>query len=774
MKKTVKIIFHFLSSAYFAIFLLSVTSLAVILGTWLESYSQSHLFAAHWLYNNDFFLSLLSLFFINILFSALSRWPFKKRHIPFLVTHLGLLMVLTGTMIKNQFGIQGQMAIMEGSGSHTLFFPHSYALHIEKHDTSNLAVNDEIKHLPPKTNWRGNNSLGVNWNIVGYTPNVDSKFETWIKGSYAYIGGHYPLAVQDWKENVPLKYTLIEMQDAEFPHWDIAAVRVSQTEEVIKNAYVDGLEVKVTFKDGSISIMPLSTLINEKNSPFSTQLLLLEENPRLILEWISKKTNRKEKVYIPLHGASALETINNDSSWQLSPLFEVTLKRKKPRLLLIDNELNDETLLLAFDVYGRIHNQSFKNHSLDSLIAYEKGFGGYFVQTKLPLSQFNADVAKKKEARHNFFVEELQKVLSSKIDLSPPLQAFKMAAEKVNADFAESFLDFLIHWNKTDHLLFSTNQPLSANLEAILHELNWDLFSLKDRQIALWATLLFDHLEQGRKGGKEIFSYLKEQGWPLSFQLENASLANNNQIQVLTQQLLAVISDLPYLEMSKMDLKEIAKYYSGLLMAYGINYFSLFPLDKPNDRPFEKDDDRLLTFEAPVTQKLVPAQPLIKMEENKPGILLELKKGDKKERIALAYDSSGIGLKWPALSGKYLFRFQPKTHEIPYHIRVRQARTIHYPDSSQPYSYEADVLISNENQISTDITLSMNRVYETWDGYRFYLAGMSTSSESGIHRIQIVVNHDPVKYYLTYPGALLVALGAILLFWFKSYFYGIR
>ena len=55
----------------------------------------------------------------------------------------------------------------------------------------------------------------------------------------------------------------------------------------------------------------------------------------------------------------------------------------------------------------------------------------------------------------------------------------------------------------------------------------------------------------------------------------------------------------------------------------------------------------------------------------------------------------------------------------------------------------------------------MNNVYETKDGYRFYLANMTPESKQA----QLIVNHDPVKYILTYPGGVILALGIILLFW---------
>src|SRR5262249_46812613 len=114
-----------------ALGLIGVTALAVIAGTLLESRTGSHLFAAQITYEHPFFQLLLSLYFVNILLSALRRWPFKIRHIPFLITHLGLLMILAGTMIKNRFGLQGQMSIWEGSASQQVLLPHTFALHVE-------------------------------------------------------------------------------------------------------------------------------------------------------------------------------------------------------------------------------------------------------------------------------------------------------------------------------------------------------------------------------------------------------------------------------------------------------------------------------------------------------------------------------------------------------------------------------------------------------------------------------------------------------------------
>lgn len=76
-------LFHFLGGVHLAIALIAFSALFVVAGTFIESKTGSHLYAAFWTYENSFFTLLLAFFFMNILFAALRRWPFKKRHTPF-------------------------------------------------------------------------------------------------------------------------------------------------------------------------------------------------------------------------------------------------------------------------------------------------------------------------------------------------------------------------------------------------------------------------------------------------------------------------------------------------------------------------------------------------------------------------------------------------------------------------------------------------------------------------------------------------------------------
>ena len=127
--KLIRRLLIFLSSIQFAIVLIGLVAVVVMGGTFLESRTSSHRYAAAFTYGNPLFGLLIWCFFINILFSALRRWPFQKKHIPFLVTHLGLLMVLSGVIVKTYFGVQGSLSVIEGGASQSIMLPDTYAVH---------------------------------------------------------------------------------------------------------------------------------------------------------------------------------------------------------------------------------------------------------------------------------------------------------------------------------------------------------------------------------------------------------------------------------------------------------------------------------------------------------------------------------------------------------------------------------------------------------------------------------------------------------------------
>jgi hypothetical protein len=175
-------------------------------------------------------------------------------------------------------------------------------------------------------------------------------------------------------------------------------------------------------------------------------------------------------------------------------------------------------------------------------------------------------------------------------------------------------------------------------------------------------------------------------------------------------------------------------------------------------------------LETPIQRGYLPKPALVKIEENIPAVTVAVDHGGKREFIPLIYDKKATGLCWPCGNGEILLRYQPMVYQIPYHIRLRQARQVNYPNSTQPYSYEADLSVKDLRTGNVvEKTVSMNHVHETDDGYRFYLSSMYPPEEGSVKTIQIVANRDPAKYWMTYPGAVILTLGIVLLFWLRPY-----
>ncbi|MBC7692078.1 MAG: cytochrome c biogenesis protein ResB [Methylotenera sp.] len=106
-------------SLKFAIFvLLSLTS-TLIVATVMESQYDTPT-AQYWVYHSAWFYLLLTLLGVNILSVALSRLPWKKRHTPFLIAHLGILTLLAGSYFTDQKGLDGSIRLTEGDTSNTV------------------------------------------------------------------------------------------------------------------------------------------------------------------------------------------------------------------------------------------------------------------------------------------------------------------------------------------------------------------------------------------------------------------------------------------------------------------------------------------------------------------------------------------------------------------------------------------------------------------------------------------------------------------------------
>jgi hypothetical protein len=106
-------IYKFFTSLRCAVTLIILLAIVFSVGTFLESYYGTD--AARLLvYDTTWFSFLLILLALNLLASAVDRMPWKRKHVGFLTTHLGIILILFGSVVTKLFAVEGQLVIEEG------------------------------------------------------------------------------------------------------------------------------------------------------------------------------------------------------------------------------------------------------------------------------------------------------------------------------------------------------------------------------------------------------------------------------------------------------------------------------------------------------------------------------------------------------------------------------------------------------------------------------------------------------------------------------------
>src|SRR5205809_4080304 len=170
-------IFEFFASLKLAVVLLAVQIVAAIAGTIYESSFDAKVARAY-VYGASWFNIWLVLLGANLTVSALSRWPWRKHHLAFLITHLGIITLLIGSLIGRIWGIEGTMTLFKGE-------PPANRLLVDKHQ---LRVHDiagivkgfpaEFLHHPPNQQHPRDLGLlasGARLQIIDYVHAIEGK-----------------------------------------------------------------------------------------------------------------------------------------------------------------------------------------------------------------------------------------------------------------------------------------------------------------------------------------------------------------------------------------------------------------------------------------------------------------------------------------------------------------------------------------------------------------------------------------------------------------------
>ena len=170
-------VFEFFASLKLAVVLLAVLIIAAIAGTIYESSFDAKVARAY-VYGAPWFNLWLVLLGANLTVSALSRWPWRKHHLAFLITHLGIITLLIGSLIGRIWGTEATITIFKGDPPANRLLVDQHQLRVHDVDGIVKGYPAEFLHHPPTPQHPrdlGRLASGARLQIVNYASAIEGK-----------------------------------------------------------------------------------------------------------------------------------------------------------------------------------------------------------------------------------------------------------------------------------------------------------------------------------------------------------------------------------------------------------------------------------------------------------------------------------------------------------------------------------------------------------------------------------------------------------------------
>jgi cytochrome c biogenesis factor len=105
-----------LASLKLAVFIILAIACITAVGTIIEAKYDA--FAAKKLvYDTWFMFGIMGLLVVNLTAVMLDRWPWKKRHAAFVFAHIGIIIILAGSLLTFKYGLDGSMRVGIGESN---------------------------------------------------------------------------------------------------------------------------------------------------------------------------------------------------------------------------------------------------------------------------------------------------------------------------------------------------------------------------------------------------------------------------------------------------------------------------------------------------------------------------------------------------------------------------------------------------------------------------------------------------------------------------------
>ncbi|MFQ5729689.1 MAG: cytochrome c biogenesis protein ResB [Waddliaceae bacterium] len=230
IQKIVLALYRLLISLKLAVLLIMALIVVLAAGTIIESLHGAAA-ARILIYNSSWFSAIIVFLVLNVLSVALSRLPWRKKHVGFVMTHCGILMILTGSLITKYYMIDGQIAITKGDSESQITLPQSFVM-VQSEDRARIWV----YRVPQKAfSWEGRDSMGdgsgpFSLYLLNFYPQAEV-----VEGIKGAARGPAALHVRLYNDRVDYESWIVK-GDPRMGSIDMGPARIVFAEEFLKKA----------------------------------------------------------------------------------------------------------------------------------------------------------------------------------------------------------------------------------------------------------------------------------------------------------------------------------------------------------------------------------------------------------------------------------------------------------------------------------------------------------------------------------------------------------
>jgi hypothetical protein len=139
---------HLLGSLNLAVILLITIAGAIAFATIMESKFDSAV-ARYYIYNAAWFNVWLMALALNLFCAAFTRWPWQRKHLGFVVTHAGIILMLAGAVIGRTFGFEAFVTLDKTKPPENRLVMHEDLLTVETYAGARGQIPFDTEMHPP-------------------------------------------------------------------------------------------------------------------------------------------------------------------------------------------------------------------------------------------------------------------------------------------------------------------------------------------------------------------------------------------------------------------------------------------------------------------------------------------------------------------------------------------------------------------------------------------------------------------------------------------------